>query len=137
MKVKTWLMNLPPYFYSILVVIIVLYLTLYPDPIPNTDIMLFPHIDKVIHAIMMMGVVMALSFDYIRKGQHIKMSPLILCSFSFATVLFGVIIEFLQDYMNIGRSKDLFDFIANVIGTIVGTVIAKFWLRKIINKLFF
>lgn len=137
MRVKLLLLKLPPYFYSIIVISIVLYLTLFPDPIPETDIMLFPHADKLIHAIMMMGVVLSLSFDYIRKEQHLKMSPFTLCCFFIATVLFGVIIEFLQDYMNIGRSKDFYDFIANVIGSIAGAVIANFWLRKIIDKLFF
>lgn len=133
---KRILLKLPPYTYSIIVVLAVLYLTLFPEPLPDNDIQLFPYADKVIHAIMMMGVVLALSFDYIRREQQLKLSLSILITFFIVTSLFGGIIELLQDYMNLGRSKDILDFIFNIIGAIIGVIISKFWLRKIINKLF-
>ncbi len=134
---KRILLKLPPYTYSIIVVLAVLYLTLFPEPLPDNDIQLFPYADKVIHAIMMMGVVLALSFDYIRREQQLKLSLSILITFFIVTSLFGGIIELLQDYMNLGRSKDILDFIFNIIGAIIGVIISRFWLRKIINKLFF
>lgn len=133
---KRILLKLPPYTYSIIVVLAVLYLTLFPEPLPDNDIQLFPYADKVIHAIMMMGVVLALSFDYIRREQQLKLSLSILITFFIVTSLFGGIIELLQDYMNLGRSKDILDFIFNIIGAIIGVIISRFWLRKIINKLF-
>jgi len=48
--------------------------------------------------------------------------------------IFGGIMELMQHYIFIGRNGNVYDFVANVIGCIIGTAV--FWLfrLKILNK---
>jgi len=49
------------------------------------------------------------------KSFDLKRS--LICAFSFS-ILFGLVIELLQGMEFIGRTKDAFDFLANLIGAI-------------------
>ncbi len=41
--------RIPPMLPTIVVTIVILYLTLFPDPVPSDVIPLFPYADKVVH----------------------------------------------------------------------------------------
>ena len=135
MKLTKFLISLPPCIFSVVCILAVLYLTLVPRPLPDMDIPLFPGADKVVHAIMMMGVMLCLAFDYMRKKRNPQeKAPLvILLLFLIATIAFGGAIELLQGLMAMGRGEDVYDFIADAAGAIIGfiiTVVA--WRRTLI-----
>ena len=68
MKLTKFLISLPPCIFSVVCIIAVLYLTLVPRPLPDMDIPLFPGADKVVHAIMMMGVMLCHSTICAKSG---------------------------------------------------------------------
>lgn len=122
---KGILLKFPPYILSIIVVIAVIYLTLFPDPLPDTELPYFEGIDKVVHGVMMFGVVTALALDYIRSKRHAEEVSLAKFGYFFiATCLFGGAIEIAQEQMAIGRGGDMWDFIADCIGVTIGVIVA-------------
>ena len=54
---------MPQFLVSGTVVAAVLYLTLAPKPLPDNDINWFKHTDKIVHAVMMAGVYLAVALD--------------------------------------------------------------------------
>lgn len=116
---RKFLNSLPVGLASVVVIAAVLYLTLYPDPLPDNDIQLFPGADKVIHGLMMFGVSGCLAYDFLRsRAYRDKVTPpkgLLACLLAF-TILFGGVIELLQSAMGLGRSEDIIDFVADSIG---------------------
>lgn len=66
---KNIIMSIPPYCCSAIVIAIVIYLTLSPDPLPTDDMPYIEGLDKVVHGVMMFGVVTSLAFDYIRHKR--------------------------------------------------------------------
>lgn len=125
MTIKRLLEKLPKWLFSIIVVAAVLYLTLMPQPLPDNDIPWFEGADKLVHGIMMLGVMLCLSFDYflIVYKKRDKIPVGILSVFLIFTIAFGGIIELLQGWMDMGRGKDMVDFEADTIGAIVAYII--------------
>lgn len=119
-----YLTRLYPGIFSLAVFIAILWLTLAPHPLPETEILLFPHFDKVVHALMFGGQVFALFFDralwQLRKNDN--ESRYIGCEnlwVALSVVVFGGCIELLQTFMALGRGGDVFDFLADIIGVVV------------------
>ena len=67
---KDFLRNMPQFLVSGTVVAAVLYLTLAPKPLPDNDINWFKHTDKIVHAVMMAGVYLAVALDYIKHRRQ-------------------------------------------------------------------
>ncbi|TFU94683.1 hypothetical protein E4T81_02155 [Barnesiella sp. WM24] len=122
MKTKQIIKRLPPFTLSIIVTLAVLYLTLVPKPLPDNDIEWFEGADKVVHAIMMLGVTGCLGIDYLRRyGKRETNAPaMLIIVFVLSTGVFGGLIEVAQGWMNLGRGEDLNDFIADCIGALAG-----------------
>lgn len=118
---------------SLVVLVAVLYLTLYPNPLPDNDIPMFPGADKVVHALMMFGLSGCVAYDYMRSRYgHGKTEPpkgMLLCLLAL-TILFGGVIELLQSWMDMGRSEDILDFVADAAGAVLAFVVELlFWTR--------
>jgi len=86
--------------------------------IPQINI---PYIDKVIHAIFHL-VFTTLWFLYFKKklSSSNNVKPL-LWSFVFS-LLFGISIELMQQYITLTRSADIIDVLANTVGAILAVV---------------
>ncbi len=126
-KLDKLLLSLPGWLFTVAVVLAVLYLTLFPDPVPEMDIELFPGVDKVVHAIMMLGVYLCISLDLMRH-DHKAMHRLSLrtCALIFViTSAFGGAIELIQAAMNMGRGCEITDFWADMAGAMAGWIIVK------------
>jgi hypothetical protein len=146
---RTVVNKAPAWTYSAVCFLAILYLTLFPDPLRGAHVSLFPGADKVVHAIMMMGMMLCLAFDTLRRGavsRHASAGVAeaglsgksnarrrenswraymgVLVCFLVLVVLFGGAIELLQDAMGLGRSKDFADFVADSIGAVVGWLIS-------------
>lgn len=127
MKITKLLLLAPKWSYTITVIAAVLYLTLVPDPVPEMDVELFPGVDKVVHAIMMMGVYLCIAFDMMRIDRH-KLHRLGMrtCAVTLViTVLFGGGIELLQSIMALGRGCEIADFWADITGAVIGFIIVR------------
>tara|TARA_B110000003_G_scaffold275842_1_gene319710 strand:+ start:2834 stop:3208 length:375 start_codon:yes stop_codon:yes gene_type:complete len=69
--------------------------------------------DKIAH--FLIYAIFCLMWFLTFKSFDLKRS--LICAFSFS-ILFGLVIELLQGMEFIGRTKDAFDFLANLIGAI-------------------
>lgn len=108
--------------------VLILFASLTPsDKIP--DFHLFLYSDKVAHFCLYAGfsflLIPALTFDNKKNRSYIL--ALIISVFT------GILMEYCQSLWAIGRSAELFDFIANCIGTIAGIACYHLFNR---NKIF-
>ncbi|MCH5215949.1 MAG: VanZ family protein [Muribaculaceae bacterium] len=108
---------------TFVVVALIMYATLDPNPLPDTEIRLFEGADKVIHTIMFLTLSLALSFDYNKKlfGKYNNITVAIVVGL-FSTI-FGIAIEFMQDAMAMGRTADIYDAIADAFGAFIGSFV--------------
>ncbi|MDE6005996.1 MAG: VanZ family protein [Muribaculaceae bacterium] len=112
---------------SVIVLAAILWLTLAPHPVGDTEIELFPGADKLVHAIMMGGLAFMLLFDYSRKGtwrNFRRIPPRITFITAFCCIFFSLADEWAQGIMNLGRSSDPLDLVADIFGIIFASVIA-------------
>ncbi len=117
--------RIPPMLPTIVVTIVILYLTLYPDPVPSDMMPLFPYADKVVHLLMFLGMGGCLLFDLGRIDKIVVGLKLLICCVLIAS-LFGGLIELLQGMMAMGRSCDVYDWLADSVGAIVGVALSYF-----------
>ena len=121
--------GLPAWTPSIVCLLTILYLTLWPDPLHGTHIELFEGADKVVHGIMMMGMILCMGLDALRKkaarrlDDSVRAPKGLLFVYFIIVSLFGGAIELLQGAMGMGRGEDMMDFLADVAGAFVGWMI--------------
>lgn len=122
---ERWLLRLPAGLLSALTLSAILYLTLVPRPLPPMEVQLWEHTDKVVHALMMAGMVWAASLDMMRRSrtrlERMRLAQLI--AVAVATVALGGGIEILQDAMGMGRGGDWADFAADTAGAIAAATV--------------
>ncbi|MDE6483796.1 MAG: VanZ family protein [Duncaniella sp.] len=121
----------PPGVPGALVVAIILYLTLAPQPLGDDTPELFEGADKVVHAIMFGAMAFTLSLDRLMgRGSVSRKAMIVITVLAIAT---GIVIECLQGAMDAGRSADVADGIADTIGALAGAWIFT-RVRKILGK---
>ena len=122
------LMRLPQGLLTAITVAVVLYLTLVPRPLPDMEVPLWEHTDKVVHALMMMGVLWAANIDIMRRNRtrwsRMQLQSMILLTL--AVMAFGGAIELAQAAMELGRGADWVDFAADCGGAIIAAAVS--WL---------
>lgn len=97
------------------------------DKLPKIKI---PHLDKMVHFTMyfVLAILLFKSIKQISEQNLFNKYPyiftLIIC------VLYGGIIEIMQEYIFTGRSMDLYDFIANSIGVALGLIFCFIFKRQ-------
>lgn len=85
-----------------------------------------PHLDKVVHFIFYFAACI-LGVLFIRertKGEMYLIKALIIMSI--VTIVFGIVIEVLQYAVTVERMGDLFDGLANSLGSLCGALSMKF-----------
>ena len=121
----------PAWLYTVIVTLSIIYLTLVPKPLPDIQVPLWEHTDKVVHALMFGGFVAACCLDYMRKKQISHISKRIMLTIIIIATAFGGIIEILQNAMGLGRSGDYFDLIADFAGIIIFAAISPATVRRL------
>lgn len=117
-RIKKKLEKLPPWLFSAACCGLILWFTLSPRPVGEIDINLFEGSDKVFHAIMFGGLTFCICLDKFRLNSFTSLKfRFIFCS-AVASIILGGIIEILQSGMELGRSGDLIDFLADSAGAI-------------------
>ena len=117
---------------SLIVLLVILYATWVPQPIDPDDIPPIPHIDKLIHAIMMGGLCGALMFDYYRNRLGL-LTPRTIIAFTVAVMAFSAVDEWMQGVLPIGRPSDFIDLLADWGGCLVAAFAAPPVIRKVIK----
>lgn len=81
--------------------------------------------DKVAHfsAFLLLAFLAILSFTKVKPAY-----------FVIIITIYGVMIEILQKYMKLGRTFDYFDILADFLGTILGLILALFFITKMKNR---
>lgn len=129
MHFKNYILRLPPYTFTIAATIIATYLFLSQRPLADIDYSFFSGSDKIAHIIFMTGIMLILSIDYLRKKRHSanknRIPLLVSLSFFLLSSLYGILIELLQYFMNVGRNFDIYDLVANIIGSSIGLMIIR------------
>lgn len=130
MKKLRWI---PPYQLTIAVIIVILYLTLLPKPFGEEEIPLFPGADKLAHCCMFGGLSLTYIFERYRIGKILTLKGAVITAIIVS--VFGIAVEFIQDAMDMGRSGDLYDALADTIGSFaaIPLCIALHWIHIIVK----
>lgn len=115
-------LKLPPYLLSIVVLGGILWLTLAPDPTGGARIPLFAGADKIVHFAMFFGLALCLAADFHYHAPCLNIARAS-CIGGGVSAFVGCFIEFLQSYMELGRSFELADMLADAVGAIVAAVL--------------
>lgn len=122
--------KLPPYLLTIVVGLAICWFALAPHPLPENELRLFANADKVAHVIMFGALCGALYIDLWRVSYGVK--PLWfygLAAVGISSVA-GGLVEILQDAMDMNRSADWLDFLADVAGALLACVICYLMFRR-------
>ncbi|MBQ2535900.1 MAG: VanZ family protein [Bacteroidales bacterium] len=125
-------MKLKQYIVTVLVTLSIIVLSTLPIPedAPMSDV---PLIDKWVHMVMYMGLVLAMWFDHVVRSEKKAKGKHFLFMFLYATLL-GGLMELVQAYLTTCRSGDLIDFEADAIGAAIGVgltlFVNKLWAEK-------
>ncbi|MDR1161964.1 MAG: hypothetical protein LBK45_06455 [Tannerellaceae bacterium] len=121
------------YPFSLAVVLVVIYLSFFKPPIINMH--LFDGFDKVAHFCMYAGLSGILWLEFLRNhrkgGLRVRR---VIVGAVVCPVLFGGLIELGQAYLTAYRGGDRFDFLANLTGVFVASLIAWYILRPFMLK---
>lgn len=126
--IHTILTHIPVGAASLTCVCLICYLTLVPRPLPEMQIEWFEGADKVVHALMMTGMMICLAFDTMlhrcRKKELPQRPTGTLTLWMLGVMGFGGVIELLQMCMQMGRGAEWADLGADCVGAIAGWLLA-------------
>ena len=114
--------------FSLLYLGIIATLSLMPaDDVP--DVELFPYFDKLVHGCMYFGLTILACWTLHSEEKQLRILYIVLFSISW-----GMLMEFSQLEMMMGRAFDWTDELANGVGTLLGAgvygIIASVYLRR-------
>lgn len=116
-KLRYRLSRIPSWFFSVLTIILILWLTLAPKPLGDEPPPFFPGADKIAHALMFGFLTAMFLLDWQRKSNWTTVSRIIILLFSSVSAVFGISLEFIQDGMGLGRGLEYGDMVADTIGS--------------------
>lgn len=127
---KTFITQLWPWTFTVIVSGLILWLTLGNPPTPDESIILWEHTDKVVHACMFGGLFYATAFDWYRKHAAVKpyIGNIVMWKIALFCILFGGAIEIIQP--SFSRSADVMDFMADVVGIIIAWIVSPFFIPR-------
>lgn len=117
--------SLPPWTFSVLTLLVICWLTLFPKPFGEESPQLFEGADKVVHALMFGGLSIMILLDYQRRHNWMLIKWTGVALASILSFLIGVGIEYLQLAMSLGRGFEIGDIIADAVGSLLA---ANLWL---------
>lgn len=115
-KLKKMLQRFPSWSFSVFTLLVILWLTLAPKPLGDEAPVLFPGADKIVHGIMFGFLVMMILLDIQRKTGWVKTGWVTMLIVAAISSFFGIMIEFAQLNMNMGRGFETSDMAADAIG---------------------
>lgn len=122
------------YWPTALVVCVIIYATWVPHPLPEDELPPIPHLDKLIHAVMMGALAGALMFDYYRSCARRVLSARTVILFTAVAMGFSVVDEVVQGLLPIDRPSDPVDLVSDWIGCIVAAFTAPPAIRAVVRR---
>ena len=113
---------------------VILYATLTADPLGGGDLSVLPHLDKLVHMVMMGGLTGAIAFDYGRAHPDRTLSRRLMLLIFVGVAIFACIDEWLQGALQIGRPSDPLDLAANLAGALVATYVSPPVIRIVLHR---
>ena len=134
---KKFILAIPFGIPSLIMLAVVAYLSLAPDPVPVDDFELFPGADKLAHVLLYFWAACVFILDYAkwRLPHHVKLENLL--AFTAFTIVLGAVMETGQLVMRLGRSFELWDMLADALGAIGAFVFIKYWYMHKFRKTFY
>lgn len=106
-------------------VVSTLLLVLPGDDLPSTSFLNFPHFDKIVHLGLFFGLTFLFSIPFrLSKFSSLKNYIIILI----ISILYGIMIEYVQLYWVKDRNFDVADIFFDGAGSIIGFIVV--WLYK-------
>ena len=109
--------HIPSGILSGITVILILWLTLAPNPTGDLELPLFPGADKVVHALMFAFLTFIVLLELMRNAKWETLSLVKIGAAALCCSVFGVIIELIQQAMGLGRSFEILDILADSAGS--------------------
>lgn len=119
---------------SIIVILIVIYLSFFKPPSVEIG-MKIPYLDKIVHICMYLGISVVLWWEFLRSHKNNESLYRAWIGACLVPILFSGVVELLQEYCTSYRGGDWMDFAANSVGAILGSLIGYYLLRPRISKL--
>lgn len=121
MPIRKVLDKIPAPICSLLTLCLILWLTLAPQPAGDVEIPLFEGADKVVHAIMFGFLALMFHID-LGKLRHGAATSAQAWWCAAASLIVGVVVEWLQRAMGLGRSMEWADTLADGVGALAAAL---------------
>lgn len=118
-KTRKILSKAPAWIFTSCTVIIILWLTLVPDPLGDDAPRLFPGADKVVHGLMFGFLTLMILLDRQRRNDWMPITRAFAAFAAAASSLLGIAVEFAQFFMQMGRGFEVADMAADLTGSII------------------
>lgn len=89
-----------------------------------------PHIDKLVHAVLFFTLSYLWQW-YFYKRKITSLQVVNTKVLFIALMVYGIIVEILQEFLPIPRGGDFFDFFADLVGALLGIVAFNYFKNKI------
>lgn len=126
------LLKVPTGVFSAFFTLVVLYLCLVPQPVKSAGLLDFPGADKVVHFLMFFAIAASYLFDCGKVAMPGRLGRGKAIAVTAVAIALGGAIEVAQELMGLGRSMDIFDFLADAAGAVCAMALMQMWL---LNKL--
>ena len=130
MNKNKFINKVPPFTFSVVAFLTLFYFTLIPQPLPPIKVSIIG-IDKVVHMVMMFLVSSAVMLDFKRRERQRKLPLSTKIYITIATIAVGALIELAQGTELIHRGCDVWDGVANALGSILAFFITPVLLRRL------
>jgi VanZ family protein len=98
----------------------VILLTLPGNQFPQDPIFKIPQQDKIIHVVFFLGLVYLFAYPFRNSIYSSSDKRSWFLSIAIYAFLYGILIEFIQEYFVPNRSFDVWDIVADTVGCIAG-----------------
>ncbi|MGN0209674.1 MAG: VanZ family protein [Muribaculaceae bacterium] len=119
---------------SLLTMMVVLYATWLPSDIQPDNLPPIPHLDKLIHAVMLGGLCGAVIFDCKRLDRATRLTRHTVWRAVIAVAVFAVVDEVVQGLLPIDRPSDYVDLLADWVGIVIAYFAAPPVVEKLLHK---
>lgn len=98
--------------------------------LPHNDIFNIPYFDKYVHFIMFLMLTSLFSYPFCFINENEVVTNAWFTRIAMWSIIYGVLMEFVQKYLVYGRSFDITDIVFDTIGSLVGFVIIRTYYSK-------
>lgn len=112
-------MQILKYWKPAIIAVVILYASITPaNNLSKVDLFNIQHIDKIIHLVLYFVLSVTL-YASLQRNRYSKNSQNIVLTL-FITILYGLLMESFQYLFTTDRSPEIFDALANTIGSVLG-----------------